>query len=299
MTKNPYDILGVSKTADEKEIKSAYRKLAKKYHPDLNPDSKEADAKFKEINAANDLLNNKEKRAAFDRGEIDMEGNPQRQQQQYYRDHAEGPQGQRYSSNSSGGNFSQEDLEGIFGSMFGGGAGGRRARSQPQSVDANYKIEVDFLEAAKGAKKQVTMPDGKTLNITIPEGIEAGQKLRLKGKGLTSSGDAYIEVQIKPDNFYKNIGKDIYIDVPIGIHESILGSKIKIPTIHGKVEVSVPKGATTGTKLRLKGKGIKGGDQYIKFNISMPETIDSELEEAIEKWAKVHKYNPRKSKEFA
>lgn len=305
MAKNPYDILGVKKTADDKEIKSAYRKLAKKYHPDLNPGNKEADEKFKEISVAYDLLHDKDKRAAYDRGEIDMDGNPQyQQQQQYYKDFAEGPQGQRYSYSGDGGDFSQEDIESIFGSFFGGGVGGRQAGFKAQPLDAHYAIEVDFLESVNGAKKRVTMPDGKILDISIPKGMEDGQKLRLKGKGApgnvnTPTGDAYIEVHIKPHPFYKRIGKDIEVEVPVGIHESVLGSKVQIPTIHGKVEMSIPKGASTGTKLRLKGKGLKGGDQYVLLKIVMPESIDKELEEAVSKWAKSHSYNPRKSKEFA
>ncbi len=304
MAKNPYDILGVKKTADEKEIKSTYRTLAKKHHPDLNPGNKEAEARFKDISVAYELLHNKDKRAAYDRGEIDMDGNPQYQQQQKsYKDFAEGPQGQRYHS-GGGGEFSQEDMESIFGSFFNGGVGSRQAGFKAQSLDAHYVIEIDFLEAVNGAKKRVTMPDGKVLDISIPKGMEDGNKLRLKGKGSSGNvnmptGDAYIEVHIKPHPFYKRIGKDIEVEVPIGIHESILGSKIHIPTIYGKVEMSIPKGASTGTKLRLKDKGIKGGDQYVLLKIVMPEKIDSELEDLIKTWTKSHEYNPRKNKEFA
>lgn len=304
MTKNPYDILGVKKTANETEIKSAYRTLAKQHHPDLNPDNKKAEATFKDISVAYNLLHDKDKRAAYDRGEIDMDGNPQYQKrQQSYKDFAEGPQGQRYHS-AGGGDFSQEDMESIFGSFFSGGAGGRQTGFKAQSLDAHYVIEVDFLEAVNGAKKRVTMPDGKILDISIPNGMEDGNKLRLKGKGAAGNvnmptGDAYIEVHIKPNPFYKRIGKDIEVEVPIGIHESILGSKIQIPTVHGKVEMNIPKGASTGTRLRLKGKGLKGGDQYVLLKIVMPEKIDGELEELIGKWAKNHEYNPRKNKEFA
>jgi len=304
MTENPYSILGVKKTANDKEIKSAYHKLAKQYHPDLNPGDQKAEAMFKEISVAYDLLHDKEKRAAYDRGEIDKDGNPQHQQrQQSYKDFAEGPQGGRYHP-AGGGDFNQEDIESIFGSFFGGGVGGKQAGFKAQSLDAHYVIEVDFLEAVKGAKKRVTMPDGKVLDISIPAGAEDGQKLRLKGQGAAGNvkqpnGDAYIEMHIKPDAFFQRKGKDIHIELPVGIHESILGSKIQIPTIHSKVGMSIPKGASTGTKLRLKGKGIKGGDQYVILKIVMPEKVDGELEEFIEKWAKKHSYNPRKTKEFA
>lgn len=303
MAKNPYTILRIENTADTKEIKSAYRKLAKKYHPDLNPDNKELDEKFKEISVANELLQNDEKRAAYDRGEIDMDGNPQYQRnQQTYRDFADGPQGQRYHSGAAE-DFSQEDIEKIFGSFFNEGAGSRQAGFKTQTRDTHYVIEVGLLEAVNGAKKRVTMPDGKVLDISIPIGMEDGKKLRLKGKGTPASvkspaGDAYIELHIKPHSFFSRKGNDITVEVPIGIHESILGRKVKIPTIHGKVEMSIPKGASTGTKLRLKNKGIKGGDQFVHLKLVMPKVIDSDLEELIEKWTKTHEYNPRKNNEF-
>ena len=293
MAKNPYEILGINKDASEAEIKKAYRKLARKHHPDLNPGDKSASEKFKEINTANALLSDNEKRAAFDRGEIDMEGQPQyRQQQQTYRDFADGPQGGRYQFN--GGDFNFEDLFAGFGGRA-GGAGFNR----PPPNDVHYNIEVDFLEAARGAKKRVTMPDGKTLDITIPEGIEEGQQLRLKGQGSQPSGDAYVEVHIRAHPFFTRKGKDITIELPIGLQESVLGEKIQVPTIHGAVEMAIPKGASSGVTLRLKGKGIKGGDQYVKLKIVMPKVIDSELEEAIQKWSGTHAYNPRETMEKA
>lgn len=301
MAKNPYDILGLVKTASEADLKAAYRKLAKKHHPDLNPGSKDADSKFKELNAANDLLSDPEKRAAFDRGEIDMAGEPQHRQQQQrtYRDFAEGPQGNRYHFNNNGAEFNLSDFENMF-----GGFGGRHAGfEQPQpSMDVRYIIEVDFLEAARGGKKRITMPDGKTLDITIPEGIEAGQQLRLKGHGQPTSasrpaGDAYVEVHIRPHPFFMRNGKDITAEVPITLQESILGGKIKVPTIHGSVEMTIPKGASPGMNLRLKGKGIKGSDQYMTLKLVMPKEIDAELENAIRKWSETHNYNPRKQME--
>jgi DnaJ-class molecular chaperone len=299
MAKNPYDILGVAKSADEAALKAAFRKLAKKHHPDLNPGNKEAEEKFKDINAANDLLMDKEKRAAFDRGEIDMEGQPQ-YQQRYYRDFAEGPQGERYHFNE--GQFSPEDIQDIFGSFFSGGVGGRRAGFKQQPTDAYYAIEIDFMESVLGGKKRVTMPDGKVLDINIPAGIEDGQKLRLRGKGdqgsaTSAPGDAYVEVHIRPHPVFKRKGHDIHIEAPIGIHESALGAKIQVPTIHGPVETAIPKGASTGTTLRLKGKGIKSGDQYIKLKLVMPEKIDGELEEFMKKWSSKHSYNPRRHME--
>jgi len=293
MAKNPYEILGVKKDASEAEIKVSYRKLARKHHPDLNPSDKSSVEKFKEINTANALLSDKEKRAAFDRGEIDMEGQPQyRQQQQTYRDFADGPQGGRYHSN--GGDFNFDDLFAGFGNRAGGSGFNR-----PPPADAHYSIDVDFLEAATGAKKRVTMPDGKTLDINIPEGIEEGQKLRLKGQGAQPSGYAYVTVQIRPHPFFTRKDKDITIELPMSLQESVLGGKIQVPTIHGAVEMTIPKGASSGATLRLKGKGIKTGDQYVKLKLVMPKEIDAALEEFIRKWSETHPYNPRIAMETA
>lgn len=297
MIKNPYEILGIKKTSDSKEIKSAYRKLAKQYHPDLNPGNKQAEDKFKDISTAYELLHNKEKRAAYDRGEIDMDSNLQ-QRQKSYKDYAEKPQGQRYYSSSQGGGYNQDDISDIFGSFFSGNTKSASFRTPP--ADSHYTIEIEFLEATKGIKKRITMPDGKMIDLSIPEGMEDGQQLRLKGKGHPGNasippGDAYIKIHIKPHSFYRRKGKDIEVEVPIGIHESILGSKINISTIHGKVKMGIPKGSSTGTKVRLKGQGIRGGDQYVRLKIVMPEIIDDKLEKFTEEWAKTYCYNPRKS----
>lgn len=301
MAKNPYEILGIARNAGEKEIKAAYRKLAKQYHPDLNLGNQEAAEKFKEINSANDLLNDPEKRAAYDRGEIGMDGQPQHQQQQhYYRDFAESPQGQRY--HFQDGQFSQEDLQDMFGAFFRGGAGGPQAGFKRPPADAHYTIAIDFMEAALGGKKRVTMPDGKVLDIGIPAGIEDGRQLRLKGKGAPASahseaGDAYVEVHIRPHPLFTRKGNDITVELPITMYESALGSRIKVPTIHGAVEMALPKGANSGATLRLKGKGIQGGDQYVTLKLVMPETIDSELEEFMRKWSATHGYPVRRHME--
>lgn len=307
MSKNPYDILNIDKTASDTEIKAAYRKLAKQHHPDLNPDNKNDDGKFKEISAAYDLLKNTEKRAAFDRGEIDAQGQPQGGaggDRQYYRDYAGGPGSHRYSS--SGGNINPEDLESIFGSMFGGrtsGAGFGDMFRQQQSADVHYRFDIDFMEATLGAKKQVTMPDGKSLKITIPEGVKDGQKLRLKGKGQKlpdgCQGDAYIEVHVQPHKFFTRKGNDVYTHIPIGIHEAVLGSTIDVETVHGAVKVKIPKGTDSGKSFRLKGKGIKNGHHYVDVKIVMPDEIDENLEKTMKDWAEHQGYNPRKKKERA
>lgn len=311
MSKSPYDILGIKKNASDDEIKVAYRKLAKKYHPDLNPDNPKADERFKEASAAHDFLKDKDKRAAFDRGEIDAQGQPQwgggaqtgaqGQQRQYYRDHANTSASDRYQTS---GNINPEELEGIFGSMFGnrqGGAGYEDLFRQQQSADVHYRFDIDFIEAALGAKKQVTMPNGKTLKISIPEGIKEGQKLRLKGQGNTlpdgREGDAYAEIHINPHKFFTRKGNDVYSSLPIGIHEAILGSNIKVETVHGPVHIKIPKGTDSGKNFRVKNKGIKGGHHYVDVKIVMPENIDETLEKSIADWAKNNSYNPRQTKE--
>ncbi len=300
MAKNPYEVLGVSKSATDAEIKAAYRKLAKKYHPDLNPGDKEADARFKEISAANDLLSDKDKRTAYDRGEIDMEGQPTRQQQ-YYRDYAQGPQGSRYYNFADGG-MDDIGMEDLFGGIFGNFS--RRQAGAKPAADVNYSIQVDFLEAAKGGARRVTLPDGRNLDITIPEGIEEGQKLRLKGQGAklpgrAQQGDAFVEVHIRPHPLFTRKGNDVHSELPVSFHESILGAKVPVQTVHGAVEMNIPKGSSSGATLRLKGKGIKGGDHYVKIMLMVPKHIDHALEEAVRGWAQNHSFNARAGKEHA
>jgi len=292
MAQNPYEILGVGKTASDADIKAAYRKLARQHHPDLNPLHKNAAEKFKELNAANALLSDQEKRMAFDRNEIDMGGQPQHPhtQQHSYRDYAQGKQGARYNASSTDFDPSELDLEGLFGGVHYQAAHEPAARP---SADAHYRVEVDFLEAACGAKKRVTMPDGKILNIGIPEGIESGKQLRLKGQGLKPSGDAYVTVQIHAHPFFKRKGNDIFMELPITLPECVLGEKIQVPTIRGLVEMSIPKGVDPGAILRLKGKGVNGGEQYVKLRLVMPKEIDGELEKAIRTWSQTHAYHPR------
>ncbi len=310
MSKNPYEILGVSKTASDDEIKSAYRKLAKKHHPDLNPANKTAEEKFKNISRAYSFLSDKEKRAAFDRGEIDENGQPKWEGwgsagtgdgRQYYRDFASGPGGKRYYSSSH--NINPEDLGEIFGSMFGGGASGTDFNDifkNQQSADVHYKLNINFLDAALGSKKQVTMPDGQTLNISIAEGIKEGQKLRLKAKGKKlpdgRQGDAYVEIHITSHKTFKRKDNDIYTEVPIGINEAILGDTIEVETIHGPVKIKIPKYTDSGKRFRLKGKGIKGGDHYVDVKIVIPNEVDEDLENAMKAWAEKHDYNPREEK---
>lgn len=298
MTENPYKILGVEKSASEKEIKSAYRKLAKQHHPDLNPGDAGNDIKFKSISNAYGILSDPDKRAAYDAGKLDNDGNPAHPSgQRYYRDYASGEQGKPYYHHTTN-QFDPEDIESLFGSFFRGGAAGQQAGFKQKSQDAHYTIQIDFMEAALGGKKQVTMPDGKVLNISIPQGVSDRQKLRLKGQGGRSSigqeaGDAYVEIHINPHHQFSRKGKDIYVDVPISLGESILGKKIPIPTIHGTVDMTLPKGISSGAVLRLKGKGIKEGNQYVTVQITMPKEIDDELSTFFAQWDEKHAYDPR------
>jgi DnaJ-class molecular chaperone len=302
MADDLYSVLGVSKSATPEEISKAYRKLAKKLHPDLNPGDASAEAKFKEASAAYSILNDAEKRARYDRGEIDASGQ-ERPQQRYYREYAGGEDGARYYSSSG-----FEDLGDIFGDLFGrrgagaggfGGGGGFAMRG----ADANYRLEIDFLEAANGAKKRITLPDGGTLDVTIPAGVRDGQVLRLKGKGGAGSGnagpgDALVEISVRPHPVFQRDGRDIVVELPITLDEAVLGAKVEVPTIAGPVAMSIPAGANTDQTLRLKGRGIKTksgtGDQLVKLAVMLPDKIDSDLKEFAERFRAKHGYDPRK-----
>jgi len=301
MTDKLYKVLGVSKSATDKEISAAYRKLAKQYHPDLHPGDKAAEEKFRELSQANEILGDKDKRARYDRGEIDEHG---KEKAPFGFGGTHGGDGAQHFHFSQG---NMDDLGDVFSTIFGGGGGpaGFGARgfqgfdTGPQN--ARYRLDVSFLEAANGAKKHITLPDGKTLNITIPAGTDTGQTLRLKGQGPADrkgrKGDALIEITVKPHRLFKRNGLDIEVELPISIDEAVLGAKVKVPTVHGPVTATVPKGSNTGSKLRLKGKGVKAhgktGDQYVKLSVMIPDAPDKELEAFLEKWRDKKAHNPR------
>ena len=292
MTKDLYSILGVSKTASSTEIKSQYRKLARKYHPDLNKDDKSAAEKFKEISAAYDILGDKEKRQKYDNNEIDAEGKPTGFGASGFNDTGFNPGNGTYRTYTSNGfNGADFDFSSIFGedifSRFGanGGFSPRKQKGQ----DIAYTLDIDFLDAAIGAEKNIIM-NGKQLNIKIPAGTTSGQVLRLKGQGgagatKSLNGDALITITIRPHAYFKADGKDILLDLPVSVKEAILGAKVTVPTITGKVNVSIPPYSSSGEKLRLKGKGIKTktgtGDEIINLKIMAPKTKNETLENAL------------------
>ena len=305
MAEDLYSVLGVPKTASAGDITKAYRKLAKKLHPDLNPGDKAAEEKFKKITAAYDILGDAEKRGRYDRGEIDASGQ-ERPQQHYYREYAGGQDGARYRSTAG-----FEDIgafSDLFGDLFGerggireGGRGG--ARFSMRGPDAQYRLEVDLLDAVNGTKTRITLPDGGTLDVAIPTGVTDGQVLRLKGKGGPGigegeSGDALIEISVRPHPVFKREGDDIIVEVPITFDEAVLGGKVEVPTIGGRVFATVPPGSNTGQTLRLKGRGIKTksgtGDQLVKLSVVLPERIDDDLRGFAETWREAHRYDPRR-----
>ncbi len=285
MVKNLYEILGVNKTASQNEIKSQYRKLARKYHPDLNKDNKEASEKFKEISGAYDILGDKDKRAKYDNNEIDADGKPTGFG-------ASGFGSQGYDSAGGGFNAQGFDFSSIFGddifSQF--SSHGFSERSQ-KGQDVSYSLDVEFLDAAVGAEKSIVL-NGRQLNVKIPAGTTSGQVLRLKGQGMQSmyskqNGDALITINVKKHKYFKSEGNNILLDLPISMKEAVLGAKVVVPTISGKVSVNIPAYSSSGEKLRLKGKGIKTktkqGDEIINLVIMSPKSKDKELECVLEK----------------
>jgi len=307
-TQTPYEVLGVKPTATPDEIRTAYRKLAKQFHPDLNPGRPAAEARFKAVSAAYDILSDPEKRARYDRGEIDESG---AERPRYsYRPHAEGAQGWKYRPE---GEIDPADLEDLF-EMFGGRAGrggtrrGGRAGegfSMP-GPDRHYSLTIDFVTAATGGKQRLSLSQDEWLDVMIPPGIEEGQVLRLKGKGGPGfgggpAGDALIEMHIAPHPFFRREGDDIHVELPVSLPEAVLGARVPVPTVTGPVTMTIPKGSDTGARLRLRGRGIHRrregrevtGDQYVTLKVVIGASDDPELATFVEEWAKKHPTDPR------
>ena len=300
MAQTPYEVLGVKPDASADEIRNVYRKLAKQFHPDLNPGKPEAEARFKAISAAYDLLSDPEKRARYDRGEIDETG--QERPQRSYRTYAEGAQGWRYQPE---GEMDLSDLEDLFAAF---GSAGRRGRGQAgegfraRGGDRHFTLTVDFTTAATGGKQRLSLAPEEWLDVTIPAGIEDGQVLRLRGKGGPGfgggpAGDALIEVHVAPHPLFRRDGDNILVDLPVSLAEAVLGARVPVPTVTGPVTMTIPKGSDTGGQLRLRGKGIQRrgrvGDQIVILKVVIGQSSDAELAAFLEKWAPQPSVDPR------
>ncbi|MBM3506978.1 MAG: J domain-containing protein [Alphaproteobacteria bacterium] len=301
--RNPYDVLGLPRTASLADIKKKYRALAKENHPDRKPGDKAAAERFKEVNAAYDIIGDEVKRARFDKGEIDADGRE--------RVHAgfhpgagrtsgfqgfPGSQGRDPRFEDFGMSFNFDDL---FSAFRGGGAGAgagafRQAQAEP-STSGEFEMDVEFLDAAGGSTKRITV-DGRSFDVSIPAGVDAGQTIRMRDKDV----DLRIVVTVKPHPFFTRKGDDIHLDLPVTVAEAVRGAKVEVPTVHGSVTLNIPPGSNTGTLLRLKGQGIRrkgkkeAGNQVARLLVTLPEEIDGDVEEALIKWEKLHAYDPRK-----
>lgn len=315
-----YSKLGVKRGADEAEIKKAYRKLAKELHPDRNQDNPKATERFAEVTSAYDLLSDRDKRAQYDRGEIDEQGNPR------------GPFGFGGRPGGGGGGFQPgagpggasfefgdaadfgDIFEGIFGRSRGAGAGpgpgagrrgfggfGTQGGSRPaRGADISYRLAVPFEDAAALKPQRITLANGKTIDVKLPNGVESGTQMRLAGQGDEGpggKGDAIITVDVRPHRFFRRDEDDVRLDLPVGIDEAVAGAKVKVPTVDGAVMLAIPKGTSSGKTLRLKGKGFhrkdgSRGDQLVTVMIDIPAD-DAELDAFVEKWSGKGKRNPR------
>lgn len=303
MSDDPYEVLGLTKTATADEIKKAHRKLVRTSHPDIHPDDPDAELRFKRISAAYDLLKDPETRKRFDAGEIDASGaeRAQHRDRRFYRDYAESPAGGGGPSGFGGFGGDPSD---IFAEILRqrAGAGHHPGFSAP-GPDSRYSLEVGFLEAALGAKTRITLPGGSNLEVSIPPGTADGQTLRLRGKGGQgvgggAPGDALVTLSVRPHPVFQRDGDDILVTLPITLDEAVLGGKVAVPTIEGRVSVNIPKCASGGQLLRLRGRGLarkggKRGDQKVDLRIVSPPQIDAELAAFMEGWREANAYDPR------
>ena len=305
---DPYKTLGVARDATEADIKKAYRKLAKELHPDRNKDNPKASEKFSQVTNAYDLLNDKDKRARFDRGEIDGDGNPAAPfgfGGGGGRAHPGGFRSEGYESGPGGPDMS-DIFEGLFGGAQRGGGGGFSGgfgrRAQPKGENVAYRLQVPFVEAATLEPQRVTLADGKTLDLKLPAGVETGTQMKLAGKGEQGpggAGDAILTIEVQPHKFFTRHGDDVRLELPITLAEAVLGGSIKAPTVDKPVMLTIPKGTTSGKTLRLKGKGFhkKGGtrgDQLVTLMIDIPAS-DAALAAFVESWDGREARNPRGS----
>ena len=296
---DPYAALGVSRTATADEIRRAYRKLAKELHPDVRPGDKAAEERFKRATAAFNLLSEPTTKGRFDRGEIDADGNERMafnsRPRQGARQHAgagAGPGAGAYSGDAF-------DLGDIFSDLFGSGVGGGRGYSRMRGRDIRFTLDIDFIDAVNGAKRRISLAEGRTLDVAIPAGVESGQVLRLKNQGGPGvqggpAGDALVELNVRPHAFFRRDGQDVHMDLNVSLPEAVEGARIQVPTPAGPVALTIPAGANTGKTLRLKGKGVAGqGDQLVHLHVVLPETPDEDLKKFVKKWSKRDYTPPR------
>ena len=297
---DPYAALGVSRTATADEIRRAYRKLAKELHPDVRPGDKQAEERFKRATAAFNLLSEPTTKGRFDRGEIDADGNERMafnsRPRHSSRQHAGAGAGPGGSGAYSGDAF---DLGDIFSDLFGSGVGGGRGYSRMRGRDIRFTLDIDFLDAVNGAKRRISLAEGRTLDVAIPAGVESGQVLRLKNQGGPGvqggpAGDALVELNVRPHAFFRRDGQDVHMDLNISLSEAVEGARIQVPTPGGPVALTIPAGANTGKTLRLKGKGVAAqGDQLVHLRVVLPETPDEDLKKFVKKWSKRDHTPPR------
>ena len=310
--RDPYDVLGVSRKASEAEIKKAFRGLAKKHHPDTHANDPKAVKKFQEISAAYELLGDKEKRAQFDRGEIDANGQPKGFDQGFrpgagFGQGFEGMRGRSGKTGPQGFEFQWSGNEGmnaedIFADILGGLGGGKRRAQARRGADIQLQATVTLQEAATGGARRVIAGDGRELEVRIPPGVKDRQQIRLRGQGSPGdrngpAGDALIEIAIAPHPFFERDGRDLKMDLPVSLKEAVLGAKVPVPTLTGPVTVTVPPHSNSGRVLRLKGKGLPGaggeqpGDLYARLIVNLPDTPDAKLDEFATSWDS--RYDPR------
>jgi DnaJ-class molecular chaperone len=289
-------VLGVATTASQADIQTAYRKLAKQHHPDLNPGKPAAENRFKALSAANGLLSDPEKRARFDRGEIDAAGAERPDGRRFYRDFGDDAARTKYRP--------EPDFEaGIFEDFFGRAFGSRaRADGPERGADLRFALTVDFVEAATGGSRKLTLPDGRTLKVEIPAGVADGQVLRLKGQGTpgtsgAAAGDALISVSVTSHPVFRREGDDAVFDLKVTLQEAVLGAKIDIATLAGGVKLAVPPNSANGTRLRIKGKGIAGGDLFAILKLVLPPAPEPALAAFLAGWKPDVPFAPRAAQE--
>lgn len=300
--KDPYLVLGVARTASDDEIKKAYRALARELHPDLNPGDAKAESRFKDISAAYDFLSDPAKRAQFDAGEIDASGTPKRRAWRSRSGSGAGPGAGPGSGPRGGFGGFGENVDDILAELFRRKQKGQaQAKAKTRGGDVRHTLTISFLDAAAGGTKRVTLMSGRTVEVRIPPGSTDGQTLRLKGQGHGAEdgaipGDAFIELKVEEHSHFRRRDLDVLLDLPVTVQEAVMGGKVPVPTIDGKVMVTVPPGSNTGAVLRLKGKGIAGphgtrGDQMVTLSVVLPD--DADFRQLVEKWGPRHGYDPR------